>query len=233
MKKLTNEKFIENCIKIHGLKYDYSDTIYLNMRTKIKILCKDHGYFYQSAFAHTQGQGCKECGKIVVSNKLVKDTEEFILLANKQHNNLYNYSVSFYKGNKDKIDIICNLHGVFKQTPNHHLSGRGCPKCKNQISKPEIELQEFIKSLGFNIETNNRKILNRKELDIYIPELSKAIEFNGLYWHYHKDNFKVGKHGNKSKLCKEKGIKLLHIREDLWLKDKEKMKNVILKFLKQ
>ena len=62
-------------------------------------------------------------------------------------------------------------------------------------------------------------------------ELNKAIEFNGKYWHYN-ENFKPGKHALKSNLCRKKGIKLLHIREDLWLRDKEKMKNVICDFLK-
>ena len=46
-----------------------------------------------------------------------------------------------------------------------------------------------------------------------------------------KEHFIPGKHSNKSNLCREKGIKLLHIREDLWNRDKEKMKQIILKFL--
>ena len=104
------------------------------------------------------------------------------------------------------------------------------PKCKNIISKPETEVQEFLKEFKYNFETNNRKLLNGKELDIYIPSLNKAIEFNGKYWHYN-ENFTPGKHSNKSNLCREKGIKLLHIREDLWLKNKEKMKQVVVKFL--
>ena len=73
--------------------------------------------------------------------------------------------------------------------------------------------------------------MNGKELDIYIPSLNKAIEFNGTYWHYHPDNFIPERHGNKSKLCKKLNISLLHLRQDLWLKDKQKMKKVIHKFL--
>ena len=49
-------------------------------------------------------------------------------------------------------------------------------------------------------------------------------------WHYN-ENFTPGKHALKSNLCREKGIKLLHVREDLWKTKKEKMKNAILKFL--
>ena len=40
-----------------------------------------------------------------------------------------------------------------------------------------------------------------------------------------------GYHGMKSNLCREKGIRLLHVREDLWRKNKEKMKKIIEKFI--
>lgn len=66
--------------------------------------------------------------------------------------------------------------------------------------------------------------------------LNKEIEFNGLYWHYIKDAGKAkpkGYHALKSNLCRQKGIKLLHLREDLWLNKKEYMKEVIIKFLER
>ena len=44
-KKLTNEEFIKKCVDIHGNVYDYSITEYINIRTKIKIICKTHGIF--------------------------------------------------------------------------------------------------------------------------------------------------------------------------------------------
>lgn len=232
MKVLSKSYFLDKCFIVHGDEYDYSETVYKNMRTKINIICKKHGTFNQSPMAHVQGQGCRKCGNSVISEKLFKGLDGFLLEAVSKHGNLYDYSKTVYTGNKDKIDIICSLHGIFKQTPNHHMRGRGCPKCLHIISKPETELHNFIKSLGFEVETNNRKILNRKEIDIYIPSLNKAIEFNGLYWHYSDKHFKPGKHALKSNLCREKGIKLLHIREDLWLRDKEKIKETIIKFLK-
>ena len=134
------------------------------------------------------------------------------------------------------MEIICNEHGSFWQSPQNHLHENNCPTCVfNQgVSKPEIEIQIFIRTF-FNkkIITNTRKIINPYELDIYIPSLKKAIEFNGLYWHYHSDHFVPGKHAKKSNLCRKKGIKLLHIREDLWIKNPEKMKQLIQKFLEK
>ena len=68
-------------------------------------------------------------------------------------------------------------------------------------------------------------------MDIYLPELKKAIEFNGTYWHYNPKYFVPGKHAKKSIMCRKQGLKLLHLREDLWIRDKEKMKNIIKNFL--
>ena len=298
MRRFTQNIFLEKCNEVHKDKYDYSESLYVNMRTKIKIICKEHGEFNQTPFAHLQGQGCRKCGNIIISEKLFKGLDDFLLEAKSKHGSLYDYSKAVYKGDKDKIEIICAQHGSFQQRPNAHLKGSGCPKCggtvkrnkedlikifnsvhnnkydyvlmvyKNGltkikiicpvhgvfeqipnshfngsgcskcnsiISKPEIELQDFIIDLGYEIETNNRKILNGKELDIYIPSLNKAIEFNGTWWHYDKKNINCkqnGYHAMKSNLCKEKGIKLLHVREDLWKENRKTIENALIKFLK-
>jgi len=92
-----------------------------------------------------------------------------------------------------------------------------CEKCvplNANNSKSEQEIRDFIESL--NIQTKkDRKILDGNEIDIYIPEKKLAIEFNGIYWHseLYKDK---QYHLNKTKLCNEKGIKLIHVYEDDW-----------------
>lgn len=58
-----------------------------------------------------------------------KTLQEFIFEANLKHCNKYNYSKSVYKTCKDKICIICPIHGNFQQTPANHLRGSGCPIC--------------------------------------------------------------------------------------------------------
>ena len=228
------EKFIEESSLKHKDKYDYSKVNYVNNKTQVEIICPSHGSFFQKPNDHLQGKGCLKCYNTIRHTIIVHTYDKFIEKANKIHNNLYDYSNINYVNNRVKININCNIHGMFSQSPNNHLKGAGCPKCKSIISKPEIEVQDFIKSLGFKIQCNNRKILNGKELDIYIPSLKKAIEFNGTYWHYDKTNPNCKPscyHSTKSKLCKSKNINLLHLREDLWKKDKQKMKKVIHKFL--
>ena len=57
-------------------------------------------------------------------------TEVFIHKAKTVHGNKYDYSKVEYVGSKDKVKIICPLHGEFRQTPHiHHIQESGCPKC--------------------------------------------------------------------------------------------------------
>ncbi len=64
----------------------------------------------------------------------------------------------------------------------------------------------------------NPKTGNYLELDIFLPELNKAIEYNGIYWHS-KENVK-NRDKLKSTQCKNKGIDLLVIEESDWIKNK-------------
>jgi hypothetical protein len=93
------------------------------------------------------------------------------------------------------------------------------------------EIFDFLKNnTDFELIKDDRKILNGKELDIYIPEIKIAFEFNGLYWH--SDLFKEKDyHLNKKIKCEELGINLIHIWEDDWLYKKEVVKSRILNLL--
>lgn len=73
-------------------------------------------------------------------------TTEFIQKANKVHNQKYDYSKSVYKNKKEKVIIICPIHGEFLQSPDGHFRGQGCPECKKQtISKQRrLTTSEFI-----------------------------------------------------------------------------------------
>lgn len=104
-----------------------------------------------------------------------------------------------------------------------------CPHCNktSNMSKWEIEIQDFVKSLGFkDIEVGNHSILNSKELDIYIPSKKVAIECDGVY--YHNEKF-IDKdyHLNKTKECEKLGIRLLHIFEDEWREKREIIQSII------
>jgi len=134
--KIVNLKHLEDCKLIHNNYYDYSLSIYKNVLDKIKIICPEHGIFEQRLSHHKNGSICPEC--LRYKKSLTKN--EFVNKANVIHNFKYNYEIVDYKNHMKKIKIICTEHGIFEQTPNNHLKGKGCPKCcKNRIySKDEI-----------------------------------------------------------------------------------------------
>jgi len=146
-----------------------------------------------------------------------------------------------YKNNnklKHKIKhLVCGTE--YKVRPNDFQQGYRCPKCKNIISNTEVELLKYIKKLyKGKILSNNRSILNGKELDIYLPDLKLAFEFNGLYWHSEKGS--KGRcdkdyHYNKMAECHNEGIRLIQIWENEWtdLKKKKIIKSKIKYLLNQ
>ena len=127
-----NDMFIEKAIKSHGNKYDYNKVDYKLSKSKVTIICSRHGEFTQIARDHENGSGCPKCANEEVSKKLLSNTVDFIKKANVIHNNKYDYSLVNYVNNRENVAIICKEHGEFKQIPNSHLSGQGCPLCKNK-----------------------------------------------------------------------------------------------------
>jgi hypothetical protein len=63
-----NLYFINKMIAVHSNKYDYSLLKYKTLLDKVKIICKDHGLFEQTAGAHSMGQGCPKCGDKICSD---------------------------------------------------------------------------------------------------------------------------------------------------------------------
>lgn len=130
MKKLTNEEFIKLAKDVHGDKYDYSKIEYVNNKTKVCIICPEHGCFFMKPNAHINGkQGCPKCGYKLLSDKKRMSTNEFIEKARNIHGDKYDYSYVDYTNTDKKVSIICPKHGVFLQRPHNHLKGQGCPKC--------------------------------------------------------------------------------------------------------
>ncbi|MBI4649443.1 MAG: hypothetical protein HY738_23300 [Bacteroidia bacterium] len=144
---LDTKEFIERAKSIHGDKYDYNKTIYTNTKSKVEIICKEHGSFWQSAGGHLNGYKCKKC-----SGNHRPSTVEFIDKANFIHKNYYTYNKVEYKSAHKPVTITCKLHGDFQQTPNSHLKGTECPLCSllkkknpNNLPTSKSLTEEFIK----------------------------------------------------------------------------------------
>ena len=128
------DSFIKKAVSTHKNVYDYTLVNYVNFVTKINIMCQKHGMFMQTPAAHLSGQGCPECGRIKSELKRRSNSEEFISRSSITHKNKYDYSLVSYVGCKTKVEIICPKHGVFKQSPTGHLSGKGCKKCAHELT---------------------------------------------------------------------------------------------------
>lgn len=230
------DEFLQKAIQKHGNKYTYASETYTGASNRIDIVCPKHGKFNQIANLHLTGAGCPKCAIEKQAQDRTLSLEEFIERANKVHNGKYDYTKVQYVKSKEKVTIVCPIHGDFQQTSLQHFQGRGCPKCGIHISHAEDEIGEKIQEwLGEGtIQERTRELLSDgKEIDIYIPTHKLAIEYNGLIWHsekYRPQN-KRNYHLNKTLECQKLGIKLIHIFEDEWLEHKEivlhKLQNIL------
>lgn len=232
---LSRKEYIEKANKKHNFFFTYDNFVYKGAHKTSWVTCPNHGDFKVTPNNHLR-RNCPDCS---LENKLNKIKEkfakEFYDKAIKAHPTGYTYPRFEYNGSDMESIITCDKHGDFKQTPQCHIRGHGCPKCGvGNISKPEIEVQEFVKSLGYELEFNTRKIIKPYELDIYIPKLNKAIEFNGEWWHYSEKNPNSrGEeyHNMKTEMCEKLNIDLMHSRESDWNSDKILQKEIIKKFI--
>lgn len=129
---INNEVFIQDAIRVHGNKYNYSLINYKNNYSKVKIICPIHGQFEQSYQKHCHlKRGCWECGKKSCVDKIKLSQEQFIEKARKIHGDKYDYSLVEYISSQEKIKIICPIHGVFEQVSTSHLQGVNCKNCSH------------------------------------------------------------------------------------------------------
>ena len=237
-RSITLEKFLEKARNVHGDKYDYSKSKVENYKTKIEIICKIHGSFFQTPNNHLRGKGCKECGMESTLNHIYENcsssTEDFIKKSKELHRDTYDYSKVEYENNYTQVEIKCEEHGSFLQSPKDHLRGHGCHICgllKARhflgTSKLEEDFVNFIKTFySGEVITSVRDKIPPMELDIFLPEFNLGIEINGSYWHSEKFKDK-NYHIRKYNLCKSKGIRLISIWEWEIIKDKDKIENFI------
>lgn len=153
--------------------------------------------------------------------------------------NQYFYSiVDFMRDNKRWLEIqylekrktsqqIANEIGVTKSTVLYILKFHGIEaRHIHAISSYETEIVKFINDeLKIdNVICSDKILLDGKEIDIYLPDYSVAIEINGLYWHSKKD---INYHLDKTKILNNRGIKLIHFTDKQWIEQKEIVKSMI------
>lgn len=224
MRKLTTEEVVERLKNVHGDRYDYSKVNYIGAKSKIVVVCPIHGDFETILDKHINGSNCPKCVNNQYHLDFKKSTEEFIYEAKKFHGDIYDYSLVNYVNNKTKVDIICPKHGVFKQRPDSHRVGNGCPMCKESVGEREIRLLLESKSIKFEPQHrfNDCVMIKPLPFDFYLPEHKICIEYNGKQ-HYEHNHFFVSRKGFeelkqrdkiKKEYCHDNNIPLIVIKYD-------------------
>lgn len=144
-RRKSTKQFIEEAKQVHCDKYDYSLVEYNGNKTKVKIICPIHGVFEQKPNDHLSGKGCRLC-----SGNVKRTLERFLNLAKQVHGDKYDYSLVEYINDCTKVKIICKKHGIFEQTPNAHLSGKGCKFCSGNTLKSTKQFIEEAKQVHGN-----------------------------------------------------------------------------------
>jgi hypothetical protein len=145
---LSIDDFIIHSKLIHGNKYDYSNSVYINTNTKLEIICPKHKSFFQRPNNHLNGNGCPSC----CNNKKLSIVD-FVSNSRRIHGDKYDYSKVNYINGHTNVIIICPQHGEFKQSFTSHIYNKsGCRQCAgNNIVSTTIK---FIKKA--NIIHNNK-----------------------------------------------------------------------------
>jgi hypothetical protein len=134
------KQFISKAKLIHGSKYNYSKTIYKSSTTPLLIICPRHGSFWQRANNHLNGQGCAKCGTEKSSEKRRYSKKEFFNRVRKIHHDKYSYVETTFTGVVNRMEIICPVHGLFKQLAYMHLEGKGCRRCGRVVVGDKLRL---------------------------------------------------------------------------------------------
>lgn len=225
----TAESYIEKARKIHGGRYDYSKTIYSGSMRKITVTCPEHGWFAVRAADHLQGQGCPLCRKEAEKKEFLEKVHNDIekkwrVKLIESFDGMYEYSP---KKRMRKYLFRCSVCGNEWRQPVRFHRDLSCPKCfpsSHGSSKGELRLYNYFLTTGLKVLHNDRTAIAPKELDIWLPDLGFAIEYDGKYWHTPEED------EAKNKLCAEKGIRLYRADDNDFIEDERKVLADIKKF---
>ncbi len=163
------------------------------------------------------GRGCPVCAnKVVIAGKNdLASTHPY--LAKEWHptknGKLIPEDVTYGSGKKGWW--ICPINHEYEATILHRAHGTECPKCNEgrQTSFAEQTTYFYIKKLYPDaVSRYTPDFLGRMELDIYIPSIKLAIEYDGEAWH---KKHTQKREERKYLICKERGIKLFRLREKM------------------
>ena len=160
-RRLSTKEWIAKAQSVHGNRYDYSKSNYLGAHEYITITCSQHGDFLQKAGNHVSlGRGCRKCSgisKIHENKEKILSQEEFLERCKKAHKgSLLTFDRAQYTGAKNKVVVLCELHGEQKIVAGNLMRGAGCKHCstmKNSETR-RTSVAEFVDRASGLYETS-------------------------------------------------------------------------------
>lgn len=197
---------IEDCHALAKIRNGkFLSTNYTNSKTKYEWQCENNHSWEATYSAVKQNHWCRKCydSKNSLDSSLLRDFVE-------QKGG--NFLSDRYINIRTRYKFQCEI-GHTWETSAHHVLNQNtwCPHCPYGL-KGQNELAEFCRTINSNFIENSRpfpKPNHRLQLDIYYPELKKAIELDGKYWHSMPGG--PERDARKDKLCEELNIQLLRI----------------------
>lgn len=125
--RLTQEQFVARATEAHAGKFDYTESRYIDIGTKVAIRCLDCGLeFWQSPRDHIHSlHGCPDCNG---GRALTK--QQFLDMAKVKYEDRYDLSEVVYSAAKIPVKIGCTIHGWFWKMPDKFIREmQGCTKC--------------------------------------------------------------------------------------------------------
>ena len=182
-------------------------------------LCSTCGHSWSAKINNrtSLGRGCPLCAnKIVVAGKNdLATTHPYLSMEWHPTKNKELTPEDITYGSGKKVWWLCPNNHEYEATMLHRAHGTECSKCNDgrQTSFAEQATYFYIKQLYPDaLNRYSAEFLGRMELDIYIPSIKLAIEYDGEAWH--KKNT-IKREERKYQLCKENGIKLIRLREKM------------------
>ena len=174
------------------------------------------GHEWQATInGRTGGNNCPYCsGRMVITgmNDFASTFPELLKEWDYEKNKIDPTKVAY--GSKTRVWWKCSKGHEWETTVSNRTTlRRECPECSKELrtSFPELAIYYYVKNLYPDTISGDRKTLDGLELDIYIPSKKVAIEYDGVRWH--KSSAAIERELRKNKLCKDKEIELIRIRE--------------------
>ena len=190
---------------------------YVNSRTKLKYRCDKGHVYYITWNKFRERKRCPKC---------YYDRDDFFdSIVAKCKESGYIVLTENYIDSETPLHLRCNKNHVFSMTWNSINSGSKCPQCfcSGRISAAEKEIIKHVRMVlgSRKVYGNLKSIIYPYELDIYIPSKNLAIEYCGLYWHSEEQGKDKYYHKRKYDMCRDKGIRLITVFEDEYLRKRE------------